>query len=425
MTSLELDDQENVELSGLEIHLDEPPPPIEQEPELALPPVAKKPHKRKKDSSTLRKAPQAPKRFKSSYICFFMAKQPEIKLELGEKATVTEISKRSAQMWRTLPTDERAHWDEVAAKDKQRYLMEKASYTGPWQVPWKRAKKDPSAPKRPMSAFLYYSQGRRREIKDANPALKNTEVSRLLGEMWRGAPVEEKRPFVEKEKEEREKYKVRIADWRKDHEAKQEKEKKDQEQQQAAWANMYQGQGDPRQQHPYQQAPPPSTYGEANSMYPPPPPPGPGYGYSYPAYPYPASSYQYPTNGKQPVILGPSGTPRYGAPMPPQYSSGGPPPPQPYGGGPTPSQPYSGGPPPPHQQQQLTPPPHHYGSPPQGLPPPQHVYEPQGHPPPHYEYPSPEQQQQVGVEHAHPPPPPYHQQQYQHPPPHPDHQHQE
>ena len=58
-----------------------------------------KKNKKKRDGSTLRKAPQAPKRFKSSYICFFMAKQPEIKDELGSKATVTEISKRSAQMW--------------------------------------------------------------------------------------------------------------------------------------------------------------------------------------------------------------------------------------------------------------------------------------------------------------------------------------
>ena len=26
-------------------------------------------------------------------------------------------------------------------------MAEKSTYTGPWQVPWKRAKKDPSAPK--------------------------------------------------------------------------------------------------------------------------------------------------------------------------------------------------------------------------------------------------------------------------------------
>ena len=273
----ELDDNETEVLDGLEEHHDDDI--VESPTSSSNPASSKKALKRKKDSSTLRKAPQAPKRFKSSYICFFMAKQPEIKSELGEKATVTEISKRSAQMWRNLPGDERAHWDEVAAKDKQRYLVEKASYTGPWQVPWKRAKKDPSAPKRPMSAFLYYSQGKRREIKEANPSLKNTEVSRLLGEMWRAAPIEEKTPFIEKEKGEREKYKVRIADWRKEDSAKQEQERKDQEQQQAAWSNMYHVGGEQQpQQHPY----PPAPYSDPNHAYGQPPPPGPGYGYGYP-----------------------------------------------------------------------------------------------------------------------------------------------
>lgn len=45
--------------------------------------------KKKRDASTLRKAPQAPKRFKSSYIMFFMAKQQEIKAELGGGASVS------------------------------------------------------------------------------------------------------------------------------------------------------------------------------------------------------------------------------------------------------------------------------------------------------------------------------------------------
>jgi hypothetical protein len=56
--------------------------------------------KRMRDNAAqLKKAPQAPKRFKSSYICFFMAKRPEIKQELGTKASMTVISKRSAIMW--------------------------------------------------------------------------------------------------------------------------------------------------------------------------------------------------------------------------------------------------------------------------------------------------------------------------------------
>lgn len=48
-----------------------------------------KPAKRKKHGAVgLRKAPQAPKRFKSSYICFFTAKRDEVKAELGGTPTV-------------------------------------------------------------------------------------------------------------------------------------------------------------------------------------------------------------------------------------------------------------------------------------------------------------------------------------------------
>ena len=243
------------------------PPQLGEEGTVPLPGSPRRGKNKKRDAAALRKAPQAPKRFKSSYICFFMAKQPDIKEELGDKATVTEISKRSAEMWRNLPGKERQHWEEVAAKDKQRYMMEKQSYTGPWQVPWKRARKDPSAPKRPMSAFLYFSQGRRRKIKEQNPDMKNTEVSRILGEMWRNASEEERRPHVEKEKKERDKYKVAISQWRKEYEAKKAEEQRRQNEAQQAqqqWAPPYSQDGvdsntPPMQysQQPYMNMPPP------------------------------------------------------------------------------------------------------------------------------------------------------------------------
>lgn len=186
----------------------------------------KREYKRRRDTSGAeRKAPGAPKRFKSSYICFFMAKQTEIKKELGEKATVMLVSKRSAEKWKSLTAEERAHWDDVAAQDKQRYMAEKSTYTGPWKVPWKRSRKDPSAPKRPMSAFLMFAQGRRAELRAKNPELKNTEVSQILGEMWRNLSAEDRRPFVEREKADREVYKVKSAEWKEESEARAEAER--------------------------------------------------------------------------------------------------------------------------------------------------------------------------------------------------------
>lgn len=211
--------------------------------------------KKKRDHSVLRKAPQAPKRFKSSYIMFFMAKQTEIKSELGPGAAVGDVSKRSSEKWKKLNPEERAYWDEKARIDKERYNMEKANYTGPWQVPWKRAKKDPAAPKRPMSAFLYFSQDRRRDIKEANPGMRNTEISRILGGMWKQAPESERSPHIAKEAEERKKYKIRIADWKSKEEERKKEAQKLLEQQQAMYP--------PPQQYPPHEQPIPQREDQA------------------------------------------------------------------------------------------------------------------------------------------------------------------
>eukprot|EP00549_Striatella_unipunctata_P016146 CAMPEP_0118716136 /NCGR_PEP_ID=MMETSP0800-20121206/27317_1 /TAXON_ID=210618 ORGANISM="Striatella unipunctata, Strain CCMP2910" /NCGR_SAMPLE_ID=MMETSP0800 /ASSEMBLY_ACC=CAM_ASM_000638 /LENGTH=197 /DNA_ID=CAMNT_0006622491 /DNA_START=209 /DNA_END=800 /DNA_ORIENTATION=+ len=105
----------------------------------------------------------------------------------------------------------RAYWDEAARNDKLRYEQEKKTYRGPWNVTKRRAKKHPLAPKRPMSAFLKFSQTRRAMVKQANPDMSNTDVSRLLGEMWRNASSRETTPYVEEEEKERAVYKEVMA----------------------------------------------------------------------------------------------------------------------------------------------------------------------------------------------------------------------
>ena len=80
---------------------------------------------------------------------------------------------------------------------------------------FKTFEQDPSAPKRPMSAFLLYSQLLRTTVRAEHPDLKNTDISRLLGERWKSASEEERRPFLEKEKQAREQYSKDIAEWRK------------------------------------------------------------------------------------------------------------------------------------------------------------------------------------------------------------------
>jgi hypothetical protein len=124
-----------------------------------------------------------------------------------------------SQAWKTLPQEEREQWEELARRDKARYEMEKTMYTGPWKVPAKkRSQKDPNAPKRPMSAFLSFSNSKRSQVKNAHPNIGNAEVSRILAQMWKDAAEDERKDHIDKEFKLRQMYKVAIAEWRKNSE---------------------------------------------------------------------------------------------------------------------------------------------------------------------------------------------------------------
>jgi hypothetical protein len=72
-----------------------------------------------------------------------------------------------------------------------------------------------SAPKRPASAFLSFSNSKRSEVKEANKDLNTTEISRILAIMWKEAPDSERRKFIDNEFTQRQKYKEEMKEWKK------------------------------------------------------------------------------------------------------------------------------------------------------------------------------------------------------------------
>jgi hypothetical protein len=115
-----------------------------------------------------------------------------------------------------MPAEEKEIWEEKARQDKARYEVEKSMYTGPWKIPAnKRTPKDPSAPKRPMSAFLAFSNKRRAALKRQHPDATNSDLSKMLSKTWKEAPQELKSKYMEEEAGLRAKYKVAMAAWRK------------------------------------------------------------------------------------------------------------------------------------------------------------------------------------------------------------------
>ena len=75
----------------------------------------------------------------------------------------------------------------------------------------KRKEKDSNAPKRALSAFLFFSNAKRAEVtaelKAANPDLKGVaEVGKRLGEMWKELSDEAKQPYNEQAAADKERY---------------------------------------------------------------------------------------------------------------------------------------------------------------------------------------------------------------------------
>jgi HMG (high mobility group) box len=112
--------------------------------------------------------------------------------------------------------EEKESWDKKAQKDKARYEVEKSLYKGPWKIPAnKRTPKDPTAPKRPMSAFLAFSNKRRAALKREQPDSTNADLSKMLSKSWKEAPEDLRSKYMEEEAALRANYKVEMGKWRK------------------------------------------------------------------------------------------------------------------------------------------------------------------------------------------------------------------
>jgi hypothetical protein len=74
----------------------------------------------------------------------------------------------------------------------------KAKVVGEKVVKAKKAK-DPNAPKRPLNAYMKYAQvvrpGLAKEMKEANPACKVTDVAKAIGVMWKALSDEERAEY--------------------------------------------------------------------------------------------------------------------------------------------------------------------------------------------------------------------------------------
>jgi len=111
---------------------------------------------------------------------------------------------------------EKKRFSEMAEKDKQRYDKEMSTYTPPVGEGrgGKRKKKDPNAPKRPLSAFFLFCHDERPAVKAVFPNYSVGEAAKELGERWNKVSAEVKAKYEAKAAQDKQRYDQVLAEYK-------------------------------------------------------------------------------------------------------------------------------------------------------------------------------------------------------------------
>ncbi|KAL8528300.1 hypothetical protein ACS0TY_005925 [Phlomoides rotata] len=77
-----------------------------------------------------------------------------------------------------------------------------------------KKKKDPNAPKRAISAFMFFCQTERENVKKSNPGISFTDVGKVLGERWNKMTADEKAPYEAKARADKKRYNEEISGYK-------------------------------------------------------------------------------------------------------------------------------------------------------------------------------------------------------------------
>ncbi|VDL48562.1 unnamed protein product [Hymenolepis diminuta] len=103
--------------------------------------------------------------------------------ECSAKWKVGDLFKFRA-FFQTLSAKEKKKFEDLAAKDKERYQKDMKNYKPPAGEDKKKKKKDPNAPKKPMSAFFLFCQDERAKVREAHPDWSVGQCAKELASRW-------------------------------------------------------------------------------------------------------------------------------------------------------------------------------------------------------------------------------------------------
>jgi hypothetical protein len=161
------------------------------------------------------KDPLAPKRPRTSYIFY----SNENRVELKEKypdLNQKEFMKKMGEHWNNLSDKAKEPYKNMQEADKKRYESEMVSYVPRESVDEKKTGKklkDPLAPKKPKNSFMFFCEENRASLKEKNPSVTSTELSKKLGVLWGELSEEGKQKYKDRSDNDQLRYKNELSSY--------------------------------------------------------------------------------------------------------------------------------------------------------------------------------------------------------------------
>ncbi|KAI0998310.1 hypothetical protein K3495_g9888 [Podosphaera aphanis] len=76
-----------------------------------------------------------------------------------------------------------------------------------------KRKKDPNAPKRGLSAYMFFANEQRDNVREENPGITFGQVGKVLGERWKALTDKQRTPYEAKAAEDKKRYEDEKANY--------------------------------------------------------------------------------------------------------------------------------------------------------------------------------------------------------------------
>ena len=150
------------------------------------------------------KDPNAPKKPLSAYFLFNREERLKVKADFPDYA-ICDVAKEVGRRWATINPAVKLSYEERYKDSRRVYEQEMQAFK-----PHKK-KKDPNAPKHPLSAYFIFNGEERLKIKNENPRYTICEIAKEVGRRWADMPPEVKQQYQRMSEEKRLKYDQEMA----------------------------------------------------------------------------------------------------------------------------------------------------------------------------------------------------------------------